>query len=191
MGIRTSHLASSLYLLVLGLGIGLILQVMVLIVQNSAARADLGAATSSVNFARQIGSSIGVALIGALFVHRLDGQLVGRLSASASGHLSAHQVGSITPQGLAHLPAPLRHVIAAAFASALPPLYAYLIPLLAVAFLLALLLKETPLRARTGLDTPQASPSPRARRRPPRRPPPHGRLHLPESHVRPELPAGR
>jgi hypothetical protein len=106
MGIRTSHLASSLYLLVLGLGIGLILQVMVLIVQNRAARADLGAATSSVNFARQIGSSIGVALIGALFVHRLGGQLAAHLPASAAGHLSAHQVGSITPQGLAHLPAP-------------------------------------------------------------------------------------
>jgi len=139
---------------------------MVLIVHNSAARADLGAATSSVNFARQIGSSIGVVLKGALFIHRLDGQLAGRLSASAAGHLSAHQVSSITPQGLAHLPAPLRHVIAAAFASALPPLYAYLIPLLAVAFLLAPLLKEIPLRARTGLDAPQASP-PQTRARPP------------------------
>jgi hypothetical protein len=112
------------------------------------------------------------------------GQLAAHLPASAAGHLSAHQVGSITPQGLAHLPAPLRHVIAAAFASALPPLYAYLIPLLAVAFLLALLLKEIPLRAHTGLDAPQASPSPAgARPRPPRR-----RLHLPESRVRPELP---
>jgi hypothetical protein len=147
----------------------------------------LGAATSSVNFARQIGSSIGVALIGALFVHRLGGQLAAHLPASAAGHLSAHQVGSITPPGLAHLPAPLRHVIAAAFASALPPLYAYLIPLLAVAFLLALLLKEIPLRARAGPDAPQASPFPAgARRRPPRR-----RLHLPGSHMRPELPAGR
>jgi Major Facilitator Superfamily len=187
MGTRTSHLASSLYLLVLGLGIGLVLQVMVLIVQNSAARADLGAATSSVNFARQIGSSIGVALIGALFVHRLGGQLAAHLPASGAGHLSAHRVGSITPQGLAHLPVPLKHVITAAFASALPPLYAYLIPLLAVAFLLALLLKETPLRARTGLDAPQASASPAGvRRRLPRR-----RLHLPGSHMRPELPAGR
>ena len=79
---------------------------------------------------------------------------------AAAGHLSAHHVGSITPQGLAHLPAPLRHVITAAFVSALPSLYAYLIPLLAVAFLLALLLKETPLRAHTGLDAPQASPYP-------------------------------
>ncbi len=68
MGVGTSHLTSSLHLLVLSLGIGLFLQVMVLIVQNTAAHHDLGAATSSVNFARQIGSSIGVALIGALFI---------------------------------------------------------------------------------------------------------------------------
>jgi hypothetical protein len=147
------------YLLVLGLGIGLFLQVMVLIVQNTAARRDLGAATASVNFARQIGSSIGVALIGALFIHRLDGQLGAHLPASGAGHLSAAQVSSITPQGLAQLPAPLRHVIASAFAHALPPLYAYLIPLLAAAFVLALILKEIPLRSRAQPDPAQAAPA--------------------------------
>jgi EmrB/QacA subfamily drug resistance transporter len=157
MGVRTSHLASSLYLLVLGLGIGLFLQVMVLIVQNTAARRDLGAATSSVNFARQIGSSIGVALIGALFIHRLHGQLAARLPATGAGHLSAAQVSSITPQGLAHLAAPLRHVIAATFADALPPIYAYLIPLLAAAFLLALILKQIPLHTRADLAATQGA----------------------------------
>jgi hypothetical protein len=159
MGVRTSHLATSVYLLVLGLGLGLFLQVMVLIAQNSAARRDLGAATASVNFARQIGSSIGVALIGALFIHRLDGQLSAHLPASAAGHLGAAQVSSITPHGLAQLPAPLRHVIALAFAHALPPLYAYLIPLLVVAFVLALILKEIPLRTRTQRDAAQAAPA--------------------------------
>jgi EmrB/QacA subfamily drug resistance transporter len=112
MGVRTSHLASNVFLLVLvlvlGLGLGLFLQVMVPIAQNSAAPRDLGAATASVNFARQIGSSIGVALIGALFIHQLDGQLSAHLPASGAGHLSAAQVSSITPQGLAQPPAPLR-----------------------------------------------------------------------------------
>jgi hypothetical protein len=69
-------------------------------------------------------------------------------SGSGAGHLSAAQVSSITPQGLAHLAVPLRQVIASAFAQALPPSYAYLIPLLAVAFLFALLLKEIPLHTR-------------------------------------------
>ena len=155
MGFRTSHLASRVYLLILGLGLGLFLQVMVLIAQNSAARRDLGAATASVNFARQIGSSIGVALIGALFIRRLGAHL----PASGADHLSAAQVSSITPQGLAQLPAPLRHVIATAFAQALPPLYAYLIPLPAAAFVLALILKEIPLRTRARRDAPQAAPA--------------------------------
>src|SRR6202012_3050644 len=159
MGVRTSHLATSVYLLVLGLGLGLFLQVMVLVAQNSAARRDLGAATASVNFARQIGSSIGVALIGALFIHRLDGQLSARLPASAAGHLSAAQVSSITPQGLAQLPAPLRRVIALAFAHALPPLFAYLIPLLAVAVVLAQRLKEIRLRPRSRRGSAHAVPT--------------------------------
>jgi hypothetical protein len=159
MGVRTSHLTSSVYLLILGLGLGLFLQVMVLIAQNSAARRDLGAATASVNFARQIGSSTGVALVGALFIHRLNGQLGAHLPASGAGHLSAAQASSITPQGLAQLPAPLRHVIALAFAHALPPLYAYLIPLLAVAFLLALILKQIPLRTRARPEPPPAAPA--------------------------------
>jgi Major Facilitator Superfamily len=159
IGAGSSHLASSSYLLVLGLGVGLFLQVMVLIVQNTAARRDLGAATASVNFARQIGSSIGVALIGVLFIHRLDGQLGAHLPASGAGHLSAAQVSSITPQGVAQLPAPLRHVIASAFAQALPPLYTYLIPLLAAAFVLALILKEIPLRTRAQQDAAQAAPA--------------------------------
>ncbi len=186
MGVRTSHLTSSLYLLVLGLGIGLFLQVMVLIVQNTAAHHDLGAATSSVNFARQIGSSIGVALVGALFVHRLDGQLGAHLPASRPGHLSAAQVSSITPQGLGHLAAPVRHIIAAAFAQALPPIYAYLVPLLAVAFVLALILKEMPLHTHTHRDAAQADPTgestPAGRRS-------HQPRHIPAS--RPDPTTGR
>ncbi len=152
----TTHLASSLYMLVLGLGIGLFMQVMVLIVQNSAARRDLGTATSSVNFARQIGSSVGVALIGALFVHRLDAQLSASIPATVAGRLSGQMIGSITPHGLTQLPAPVKHAIVVSFADSLPPIYAYLVPLLGVAFLLALILKETPLRTHAHLTAAQA-----------------------------------
>ena len=62
-------------------------------------------------------------------------------------------------QGLVQLPARLRHVIASAFAQALPPLHAYLIALLAAAFLLALILKEIPLRTRAQRDAAQAAPA--------------------------------
>ena len=111
MGVRTSHLASSVYLLGLGLGLGLFLQVIVLIAQNSAARRDLGAATASVNFARQIGSSIGVALTEALFIHRLDGQLSAHLPASGGRppERSAGQLDHAAGPRPAACPAQARH----------------------------------------------------------------------------------
>ena len=151
--VGTTHLVSSAYLLVLGLGIGMFMQVMVLIVQNSVARKDLGSATSSVNFARQIGSSVGVALIGALFVHRLTERLDAHLPPAAAARVG-QQVSSVTPQGIDHLPAAIKHAIVVAFADALPPIYAYLVPLLGVAFVLAVLLKETPLRTQAYLGSP-------------------------------------
>jgi MFS family permease len=126
-----------------------------------------------------------VALMLGMLLAALDQTIVATALPTITGDL--HGLNHITPQGLAHLPVPLKHVITAPFASALLPLYAHLIPLLAVAFLLALLLRETPLRALTGPDAPQASPSPAGvRRRPPRR-----RLDLPGSRARPELSVGR
>ena len=91
LGVHTSHLQSSLDIVVLGLGIGLIMQVMVLVVQNTAAPRDLGAATSTVNLSRQIGSSVGVALIGALFIHRLTS----RLTEPAAGLRARRQPGRL------------------------------------------------------------------------------------------------
>ena len=145
LGVHTSRLQSSLDIVVLGLGIGLIMQVMVLVVQNTAAPRDLGAATSTVNLSRQIGSSVGVALIGALFIHRLTSRLT--ILLPGFGH-AGDRVASITPQDLAHLPPATRQVIELAFAQALPPIYGYLIPLAGAAFMLALILPEVPLRTR-------------------------------------------
>ena len=159
LGLHTSHLTASLYMVVLGLGIGMFMQVMVLIVQNSAAQADLGAATSSVNLARQIGSSVGVALVGALFIHRLTARLAAHLGRAAAAHATA-TVTSVTPQSLSHLPAAVQLAIKTAFAQALPPIYLYLVPLLAIAFALALILPQRQLRTRAFVRaaTPPASP---------------------------------
>jgi EmrB/QacA subfamily drug resistance transporter len=162
LGVHTSHLASSLDMAVLGLGIGLIMQVMVLAVQNTAAPRDLGAATSTVNLSRQIGSSVGVALIGALFIHRLTSRLTVLLPGFAH---AGSRVASITPQHLAHFPPSIRQPIQLAFAQALPPIYAYLIPLAGAAFVLALILPEVPLRTRAHVagQAPEQTKEPQAR----------------------------
>jgi predicted MFS family arabinose efflux permease len=147
LGLHTSHLTSSLYMIVLGLGIGLIMQVMVLVAQNSASYADLGAATSAVNLARQVGSSVGVALIGALFIHRLHVRLARDLPPGAASHAGT-AITSLTPQALSRLPEAFQLAIKTAFAEALPPIYVYLVPLVAAAFVLALILPERTLRTR-------------------------------------------
>ena len=161
LGLHTSHLTASLYMVVLGLGIGMFMQVMVLIVQNSAAQADLGAATSSVNLARQIGSSVGVALVGALFIHRLTARLAAQLGRAAAAHATA-TVTSVTPQSLRHLPAAVQLAIKTAFAQALPPIYLYLVPLLAIAFALALILPQRQLRTRAFVRAPTSAADPRS-----------------------------
>jgi hypothetical protein len=152
LGVHASHLSSSLDMVVLGLGIGLIMQVMVLVVQNTAAPRDLGAATSTVNLSRQIGSSVGVALIGALFIHRLTS----RLTAALPGFAHA---GPGTPPPT-H-PAGDRTGIRAGAAADLRLPH----PAGRAAFVLALILPELPLRTcgHATSQVPEQSQAPQAR----------------------------
>lgn len=125
----------------IGLGLGLVMQVMVLVVQNTVPRADLGAATSTVTFLRQIGAAVGVAALGTLITLRFNAALPDAVAAGLGGRLD-----SVTPELLAQLPAPERAAVAAAFADAVPPLFGYTGAILAVAFVLALFLPERRLR---------------------------------------------
>jgi EmrB/QacA subfamily drug resistance transporter len=134
----SSRWDSGVYMVVLGVGIGFTMQVMVLATQNETPAEDLGVATSTVTFFRTVGGSIGVALFGALFTNRLTDMLG---SAAPNG---------MTPEQIAHLPAGQRVQMATAFADAITGVFAYGIPLLVVAFLLARRLREVPLRAQSG-----------------------------------------
>jgi hypothetical protein len=129
------------FLLLIGLGIGLTMQVMMLVAQNGVPRADLGTATSAVTFLRQIGASAGVAVVGAMITLRFTAGLpqavVERLPGGAAG-LSADHIRA--------LPADLQAAVAAAYGAAVPPVFGYVAPLLGIAFLLALALPARPLR---------------------------------------------
>ena len=137
------------FLLLIGFGIGMTMQVMILVAQNGAPRADLGTATSTVTFLRQIGASAGVAVVGAMitlrFVERLPQTVVDRLPGGAGG-LSAERLHA--------LPADLQAAVAAAFGAAVPPVFGYVAPLLGIAFLLALALPARPLRDTAYVDDP-------------------------------------
>ncbi|MEV6964619.1 DHA2 family efflux MFS transporter permease subunit [Hamadaea sp. NPDC051192] len=132
----------SAYMVVIGLGIGLIMQVLVLVVQNSADRADLGVATSAVTFVRQVGGALGVAVCGSLFTTRLYDAIARELpGVSVTGG-----VGSLTPARLAELPDAVRAGVARAFADALPPIFLALVPLLIVALICVSVLPAVSLR---------------------------------------------
>jgi len=139
MNANTSFVLSAAYMLLLGIGIGLTMQVLVIATQNAVRLADLGVATSSVSFFRSVGGSIGVAVFGALFTHRLAADMPAELG-------RALPPASATPESIRHLPAAIHGPYVEVFANALTGVFVYAVPLLLVAFGLTWLLKEHPLR---------------------------------------------
>jgi EmrB/QacA subfamily drug resistance transporter len=131
----------SLYLFILGTGIGMCMQVLILIVQNTANFADLGVATSGVTFFRTIGSSFGAAIFGSLFTNFLKDRIGPALAAGGAPPAAAQ-----SPQVLHHLPHSLAAPIIGAYADALGMVFLCAAPVALVGLLVALSLKEVPLR---------------------------------------------
>ncbi|MFA3872699.1 MFS transporter [Streptomyces sp. MMCC 100] len=139
----TPRLHYSIWMAVLGAGIGMVMPVLVLAVQNSVRPADLGTATSANNYFRQIGGSVGAAVFGTLFAGRLTDALADRIPAEAGAELPDAE--AITPQLVHSLPPALRDAYIGAYADAMPRIFLYLVPVLVLGLLIALFLKEKPL----------------------------------------------
>lgn len=137
----TSALIQSLYLVILGAGIGLSMQVLVLIVQNTSNFEDLGVATSGVTFFRTIGSSFGAAIFGSLFVNFLDRRIGPALAASGAPPDAVSSPGALHRQ-----PHEVAAPIVAAYADSLTEVFLWAAPVAVVGFVLALFLREVPLR---------------------------------------------
>ncbi|MGW4817581.1 MFS transporter [Streptomyces sp. NPDC004227] len=164
--VDTSRLQYSVWMAVLGAGIGLVMPVLVLAVQNSVRPADLGTATSANNYFRQIGGSVGAAVFGTLFAGRLTDALRDRVPARAGAALPDPE--SITPQAVRALPPALRDAYVGAYADAMPRIFLYLVPVLVLGLLIAFFLKEKPLVSHnahvTDPETPPLNPTvPQAR----------------------------
>ena len=146
----------NIYFFLLGFSLGLIIQVLVIAVQNTASYADLGAATSGVTFFRSIGGSFGVSVFGAIFANQLASQLRAALAGKALPKgFSAASVQSNTSM-LKALPPELRQAILHAYSLALHPVFRTAIPVAVIAFILAWFLREVPLRTTTGPAGPSA-----------------------------------
>jgi EmrB/QacA subfamily drug resistance transporter len=141
--VDTSTLVAGAYMLVLGLGLGLVFQVLVLAAQNSVDYKYLGVASSGSTLFRQIGGSIGVSIFGAIFANNLAADLARELPADA------HVPASPNPAALEHLPRAIRAVYAAAITDALQPVFLAAAGAAVLAFLLTWALRELPLRATT------------------------------------------
>jgi hypothetical protein len=148
MSLTSTRVENGIYMAVLGFGIGLVMQILVLAVQNAAAREDLGAATAANNYFRQIGGTVGSGIVGALFTERLTFKIGHLLPPGSSAHLPNLQ--GLTPKELSALPANVEHAIVEAYSYALPPIFLYLVPVLGAAFILSFFLKEKRLRTTVG-----------------------------------------
>ena len=137
----TSALLQSVYLFILGAGIGSCMQVLVLIVQNTSSFEDLGVATSGVTFFRTIGSSFGAAIFGSLFTNFLHSRIGAALAASGASPAAAN-----SPEALHRLPRAAAAPIVSAYAASLTQVFLWAVPVALVGFTLALFLREVPLR---------------------------------------------
>ncbi|MFJ2028704.1 MFS transporter [Streptosporangium sp. NPDC087985] len=148
IGADVSTFRLSAYLLLLGVGIGLVMQVLVIVVQNAAGFEDLGVATSGATFFRLIGGSFGVAVSGAIFTSRLGDDLV-RLSRTVRVPPGLERTVQSDPTAIRTLPAETAVAFLGTYADAIAHVFLYSAPVALVAFAAAWLLPEVPLRETT------------------------------------------
>jgi EmrB/QacA subfamily drug resistance transporter len=142
LAVDTSLVVADVYMLVVGLGLGFVMQVLVLAVQNAVDYEDLGVATATATLFRSMGGAIGVPIFGAIFANQLSSHLASKLPPGAAGTLPAH----LGPQQIDRLPPAIRDPYVAAYATSLKPVFLIAGGIAAVGFLATWLLEERPLR---------------------------------------------
>ncbi|MFE0101511.1 MDR family MFS transporter [Streptomyces sp. NPDC059009] len=146
---ETSTWLESFYMFVLGVGIGLCMQVLTIAVQNTVAYTDLGTATSGVTFFRTLGSSFGTAVFGTIYANTLKPNLqdgVRAAAATGTGDPAAIAKAAQSPEGLHTLPEAAAAPIIKAYADTLHTVFLWTVPVALVGFVVALFLKQVQLR---------------------------------------------
>lgn len=139
IAVETPPWLASSYMLVLGAGLGMVMQILVMAVQNAVAYEQLGVATSGTTLFRSIGGTIGAALFGGIFTFVLEGHMRGALPGVSEALRDPDAIRSVAE--------PLRSTYLAIFVDALHPVFLTAAVLALIAFLMALAIKEVPLRA--------------------------------------------
>ena len=142
LGAGTSLLVADVYMFVVGVGLGFVMQVLILAVQNAVSYRDLGVATASATLFRSIGGTIGVPIFGAIFTNQLASHLAEKLPPGAAAQLPAH----IGPGVIEKLPEAIKNAYVDAYATALHPVFLLAAGLAVLAFAFTWMLEERPLR---------------------------------------------
>ena len=144
MGVGTPYALDALYMLVLGMGIGGVMQVLVIIVQNGVPHSELGVATSGATFFRSIGGSFGTAIFGAIFSNVLIGNLIRHLHGTTLP--PGFSAADATPALLGHLPAVVHQGFVAGYAESIQTVFIVAVPIAALAFLASWLIPQVELK---------------------------------------------
>ncbi|HWJ86262.1 MAG TPA: MFS transporter [Cellulomonas sp.] len=153
MGRETTSLQSGLAMFVLGAGLGLVMQVLVLAVQNAVEYRDLGTGTSGATFFRTIGSCVGVAVFGSVFTSHLTSTLATNPPADAVGPCSPEAL-TASSNTLATCSQAVQNWFLDGYSDSIHTIFLMAVPVGAIAFLLTWLIPERPLR--TGASTPES-----------------------------------
>ncbi|GAC1323594.1 MAG: hypothetical protein NVSMB13_03740 [Mycobacteriales bacterium] len=148
LGLHTSQWLISAYIFVIGVGLGGVMQVLVLALQNSVGYRDLGVATSSASFFRSLGGAFGTSVFGAVLSSRLAHYLPAGQARGAT---------SVSPRTIHLLPPQVQGVVLDGFVKALHSVFWVAVPVAALAFLLTLLLEDVQLRETSGLAGQEAA----------------------------------
>ena len=161
MGPNTTALQQAFYMVVLGMGLGGVMQVLVIIVQNAVPQSELGVATSGATFFRSIGGSFGTAIFGAIFANVLVGNLATHLHGLSLP--PGFNSEDITPALLAHLPALVHQGLIDAYSQTIQTVFIVSVPICALAFVASWLIPHVELKRWTSPaagETPSVSSAP-------------------------------
>jgi EmrB/QacA subfamily drug resistance transporter len=147
--VDTPYWQAGIYFWLFGAGLGFSMQIIVTIVQNAVDKRHMGTSTSSVTFFRFMGGTFGAAVFGAILSSRLSTHLADEL-AGRPGAAGGALGGDLTnnTQVIAALPEPLKGLVLNGFAEALSDVFMWAIPVVLVAFVVSLFIREVPLKSR-------------------------------------------
>ncbi|TWG04486.1 EmrB/QacA subfamily drug resistance transporter [Streptomyces brevispora] len=152
----TTYWHIGVYMFVMGLGVGMMMQNLVLATQNQVDPSDLGSASSVVTFFRSLGGAIGVSALGAVMANRVTHYVKDGLADLGPQGGSMGAGGGGIPD-LDKLPAPIRTVVESAYGHGVGDVFLYAAPAALLAFLITIFIKEVALRTTAASDSPAAS----------------------------------